>query len=420
MKINSFHGEFSRTVNFQSFVSKLAESSGYLPLFQEDTKRLEKRLAPLGFPVENLGFSDWRREILLASDSSSAVLIRVNYPSSLKVAIAGLDVLAVCAKEIPDIPGIFKEALGISLNPGSSASAWKVKHLEERLGKLSQHGKMLADPDIGTAVRRLQDDALRKDLAMIVNAVGDTPVPKQYLARMEQFKGRGEKLNGILNDGSLVHKQFVVTCNHCKLQQLAFPGQSQAKIVLGDAVGKCLNCREGRLGIEENYAVAGNFLEGVRQGLWLESLVSEVMRERASKVWTGHRVGDDDFDILSFFLDRTILIECADFTFGQNDLYKTAIKAQTFEADSVIIISTRKILPNVRNDTNHLQKVIGESRNYLLISEDSCDAIRASLTSELDRMQEEYINNWLNGGGVHNFFDLWNDNASKGVMLKAS
>jgi len=396
VKIETFHATFSNSIDFSDLVTKPCNLSGYEPLIETARRTFRERLVPLGLPAESLGLPE-NQEILFGGDGTSAILIRASYPGTLIVGEATLDVLVMSRTEqLPDGARIFKDALGILLNPGSSISADKAERLNGILGKPSPHGKMLGSPVYRGAIRRLYNDELRRDLSAIVNAIGDAPVPHKYLSQMEAFKDRGHALNSIIKDDTLVHKQLVIACTNCEIRQIAFSTRSQAENALTHAGSKCLNCTAGTLEIEENYSLTDKHREGIRQGLWLESLASDVVGERALNVWTGQMVENDEVDVLSVYLDKTLLIECTDSTFGQNDLYRTAIKAQTLDVDVVIVITTREIHPNVRSDVDRLGKTMGRSRRYLLISQGSCDGIRAELTSELDRTQTEYINSWFN------------------------
>jgi hypothetical protein len=167
-------------------------------------------------------------------------------------------------------------------------------------------------------------------------------------------------------------------------------------MVVNDTGGECAACGATALKTVEAYSVAEPFFRGVRQGLWLESLASDVLQSRTDTVWTGQMVGTNEIDVMGVTADRTILIECKDTSFGQNDLYVTAIKAGQVEADEVVVVSTRELHQNVMSQ---IQKIGRDSgvREFSVVTETTASAIEQELTRVLDGFRRQQLADWISG-----------------------
>jgi hypothetical protein len=276
-----------------------------------------------------------------------------------------------------------------SLHHGTYASAQLKIDLADRLGELSPNGKMLRDPATSAVLKRIYDDQLRSDLSAIVGAVGEDFVSDATLQRMEIFSGRETQLQTILRDESLTNKRFLIFCQNCDSPHLAFPTGEQAKEVIEAADRRCAICGERSLQIAEAFSVTPEVLAGVRQGLWLESLACDALSSRTDTVWAGQMVGSNEIDVLAVFADKVVLVECKDTSFGQNDLYVTAMKAEDLKANTVVVISTRDFHENVTEVASRLGQDRRSERAFTLISATTESDIRARLNSLLDDLQAE-------------------------------
>ena len=78
MNIATFHAELKEKLKFPDLVSKLAEVSGYKPLFRVVCEMLVERLEPLGIEEPPLGLSGLRVEVLMADDAASFIMVRMS------------------------------------------------------------------------------------------------------------------------------------------------------------------------------------------------------------------------------------------------------------------------------------------------------------------------------------------------------
>jgi len=395
MNIATFHARLKDKLKFSDLVSKLAEVSGYEPLFGAACQRLVERLEPFGINEPPLGLSGLQVEVLIAPDTGSCIVVKTSPGLLTGLPEVYADLMSLSTAEVADIPRIVSEAFGLTAEPGSVRSAQEERRLSQVLGELSPNGKMLADPTVRAAARRLYDDELRSDLSAITSAVGDSPVPADILGQMETFRRRRQRLKDIVSDQSLAQKHFLVFCKSCGLPHLAFDTPERAAAVIADVNGKCGTCQKKELFVEESYAIAQAIVRAIQQGLWLESLVSDVMCERARVVWSGQMVGTNEIDVLSVCAEKVVLIECKDAPLGQNDVYVTAMKAEDVGADAVIMVTTNEVHPNVRDAVKRLGAGARSARTFTLISQDCCEAIRRDLSIELDRMQNAHVKGWV-------------------------
>lgn len=234
-------------------------------------------------------------------------------------------------------------------------------------------------------------------MSAIVGAVGTNPVTVQFLEeQIEAFKGRQEALRAILEDEAAFTKHFIVGCDNCGISHLGFDTRSRAEEVATEAGDRCFTCGEQNLIVLDSFSVTNEFWNSIQQGLWLESLADDVMNERTEHVWTCRMFENNELDVLAVYLDNTVLIECKDSSFGQNELYVTSAKAEDVRADEVIVISTKDIHPNVRSAAERIGGGTRVFRKFTLLSEETYDDIRQTLLGELERMEIEHVRDQLN------------------------
>lgn len=391
--LESTEGVTQRLSEFRDLVSKLVQMSGYMPLSTQGHSAHVRPIAgDVAIPL--LDSADQPREVLLAEDNTCAILLRLFccIPEQQHY----LDVLGVSASQLPDIPRIFAEALDLNLSEGSLICQRKIELLHKKLGELSPNGRMLADPNLRAAARRLYDEPLRKQLSAIIREFGREGASPQGLAQLDVFADRLGTVDPILEDRTLLEERAVVHCRSCRTSHLAVQDRGLAKQVVANADRMCLCCGKHNLDVEERYWVVSELARAIEQGLWLESLASDTMSARSDILWTGQMIGTDEIDVLSVYADRTILIECKDSGLGQNDLYVAATKAQKVGAENVIIISTRDLHANVCQAARQLSatKPRGSVR---LIMQHTTDGISRELDSDLAQIQKQYVESWFGG-----------------------
>jgi hypothetical protein len=270
-----------------------------------------------------------------------------------------------------------------------------IERLKQRLGDLSPNGKMLADLSLRTHIRRLYDDGVRQRLTPISTTFGDNPAPRSALERLDQTEKTIDPIDFI--NSEFASSSFLIFCDSCDIPPyLAFSERAKAEAIIADVGRKCIACGKRKLSVHETFSIREPYVRGLQQGLWLESLASDVLTSRTEAAWTGQMVELNEIDVLGVFMEHTILIECKDTSFGKNDLYITAIKAQQVDADLVIIISTNDVHPNVREGVT---KIGGrrERREFEIIADQSAEVIKDKLTAILNALSQGYISRWIEG-----------------------
>ena len=76
---------------------------------------------------------------------------------------------------------------------------------------------------------------------------------------------------------------------------------------------------------------------------------------------------NNEYDGISIIKDCIVLIECKDTSFGQNDLYTCMIKAEEIKAETIVIITTKEVHPNVKKQIEKFQKT-NKKKLYLISS----------------------------------------------------
>lgn len=133
----------------------------------------------------------------------------------------------------------------------------------------------------------------------------------------------------------------------------------------------------------------------IKQGLWLESLSSDVMKRFCSKVWTGQFFGVNEVDVVGTLAGYTILVECKDTHYGLNDLYVTGRKALEVNAEITLVITTRHVHKNVLNELPRVKDGIPDCEMLKVIQEDKSRKIESAFSRILADLDEGYSARWM-------------------------
>lgn len=390
MRIAAFNTRIDRSLELSDLVSKLSETSSFTPVLAPFQELLKSRLIPLG--IGRLpAFWDQNVELLLAPDGLSGIFIRILSHANDHGSDPNIDVLTISNSELPDVESLFRNTLGAELSIGSHRIRQVAERLQRQTGKTSPHGKLLADKNLCASIRRLYNDQLRKDLKSVIAITGDKSFTKVELLQTERFSERQEDIDVILNDETITTKRYIIICQSCSKRGFPFATNEQAEREV-NSLDKCDSCGKRKLIVEIIYSLKDELLQGVRQGLWLELLVSDIVQEKAQATWMGQMIEDYEIDVASAYLDKVLLIECKDTIVGQRDVQVIATVAKGIRADEVIIITTNKMHHNVEQEVRRLS----QKRPFItVISDESPNGIREKLNSILDNFQNEYLDKWL-------------------------
>lgn len=384
--IRAYHVKLEREKDSRDVAASILSAIGGEALLARAQAELREKLEPFGLIVPFPVYPD-NVEVVLTSDAKVAAVIRaIDHPREAYVEIA----LVSQDADVPDLANL-ANSLSLEVHTGCIESAREIERLSKRLGELSPNGRLLADSDNKKVFQRLAQDQLREDLSAIVNALGGSPITSDLLKQHEAFKDRVDQLEATLSDSDLAAKQFIIYCGECGVQHLAFQSLQRARSVLSEVDSRCVSCGQPGLDVVESYTLSEIVVKGLQQGLWLESLASEVMSRRCDAVWSGQMVNTNEVDVLGVHLGATVLVECKDTSFGQNELYVAAMKAQDLGADTVIIATTRDVHPNVLEAKDRLENWLRGRRPFTILSGQTAETFERGIDSALSEIEERFL-----------------------------
>jgi hypothetical protein len=231
----------------------------------------------------------------------------------------------------------------------------------------------------------------------MLGAFRDLPVTRAAIGGLDPFNSDPTLLDSLL-DAKVLLRRYAVTCPSCYTGQIAFNSKRKAESTLRSSGDRCLNCLQGRLAVSEVLQVEPLSAAALQQGLWLESLASDTVGELSPLVWTGQMIENIEIDVLCVFAGMTILIECKDTNFGQNDLYVAAAKAEQVGANLVVIISTQPFHQNVVDGVMKIGKD-SSRRDFRTITCSNASEIGNELRTLLLGRSEHHVRDWLSDDG---------------------
>lgn len=398
MSFRTYHCTPQGAVTFEELLALISKSVGsnFSPILREAAREIKEELASVGLVI-SVPVHDEDIEILLNRETKHLLALRF---SSFEE--SGLDMLEFSGgTKRQDIIEPLQKAIGVNIDKGSLLEAALFKTVQERLGKLSRNGKVLADRASREAIRRLYDDTLRQKMKTILSALHDHMLPLEAFKYL--LKGNSTAMKKLFDDSRLFERSYGIRCKTCGSMQLVFPTRDKADDAMAHSKNYCAACKsEGTLAITEAYETIETARLAIQQGLWLESLASDVVSQVTEHIWTGQMVNSSELDVLSIYCDKIVLIECKDSSFGQNDLHAAAAKAEDVRADIVMIVVTRDLHPNVQASVDRYNQK-GE-RTFRTIVNNSTKKIQSALKTSLEETRSNFINRWFSSGLGHDLF----------------
>jgi len=107
-------------------------------------------------------------------------------------------------------------------------------------------------------------------------------------------------------------------------------------------------------------------------------MIEEILNTEMRKVWVGVMHDNDELDVVGVGLNKSILVECKDGAFGQNDLYSLMIQAGDIGSDVVLIVTTQPVHSNVKTT---LDKYKERGRRVMKIIEGDSMKIKNELNN---------------------------------------
>lgn len=394
MNFHPYHCSFKKTIFLKDLCPQISKTLGedFIPVFSETTKLAKEQFVNIGLRI-SIPLYNKDLEVFINKKTNHALAFRVIGRFANETLLDILD-FSPGNKEQDTIKSL-RKAFEVNIKERSFMETEVLfNKLQKRLGKLSPNGKVLTNNASRRGIRRLYADGIRSKIEKILITYGANILPVKVIKNL--LKEKNGNVKKLCDDPDLFKKQYLIVCNQCGTFCLTFPTQEKAKNALSDSNNYCNECeKKDTFVIIEGYQVVEVIHRGIQQGLWLESLTSDVISELTSHVWSGQMVDANELDVLSIYCDKIVLIECKDSSFGQNDFYVTAMKAEDVQANVVIIITTHGIHPNVQNNIDKYKDA--RERTFRIIIETSAEGIKSSLKTNLKEIQDNYITEWFHG-----------------------
>jgi len=398
MNLFTYHCSVQESVTLQWVREKVRRALGenFVPLVNGAVQQVDRQLDDAGFriltPTTEVVF-----EIFLNKPARRVLVVRfypLGYGEPLSAEGTDFEILELSAGRVSEdtLKKLQKEITGNTITHGTVLETKRLDGVNKSLGKLSPNGKKLAESKLRRDIQRLYDDGLRLKLARIMSTYGDNLLTSEAIRKL---LGESKRSIGTLcNDSALFGNTYAISCRRCGTPHLILSHKKRAGEVLADSDNYCTSCKgRGTLGLMEGYRLTEAVRVGIQHGIWLESLASDIVSKRTRHIWSGQMVNSNELDVLAIYCDKIILIECKDRSFGQNDFYVTAMKAQEIGAHVVFIIVTHDINPSVQSMINTYK--METDRAFKTIVGNSTKAISGSLDEALDEIRENYIGDWL-------------------------
>lgn len=293
------------------------------------------------------------------------------------------------------------------VNDGTFQEARIIEQLSDRLQNISPNGKLLADKNIASFLSELYNPEIRSSIVPIVETWGGEGAPlKLIIQRLSTGKSgskRKDEISKLVTESGLFDSAYLITCNKCEIPTLEFHSETEAKQALQQSTSrKCMVCREGQMQITNAYKVKEAVAKGLQQGLWLEKLVYDTVEPYAAFARQGRMIETFELDVVAVTCARTILMECKDKSFGQNDYVNLSAKADEIDADVIGVVTTQPIHENVKRLIDRRK---GEARRNIFVIEDIKDSsqISSHIENEMNKIKQTYIQRLLSATDARPF-----------------
>jgi hypothetical protein len=215
---------------------------------------------------------------------------------------------------------------------------------------------------------------------------------------LRPFADDAETRQALFGNPAIFAQRYAVACRSCETQpSLAFAERTRAESVIEDAGGACVNCGESALQVAELYRISEEYVQIIRQGIWLRSLVADAVATRTDASWISRKVGRAELDVVAVYADEVFLFACKDGAIGPSDVYATVRAAEQMDADEVVLVTTS----DVPRRTEEVIASLGAApRSYRIISERSSSAIREAVQRVMDDAAWRYLDRSLADEGT--------------------
>lgn len=432
MKIKTYHVDMEKDEGTAHIVPAIADKLreiGLTPVLNDTFSNLNATLTSVGLPEFPFLVDKEEFEILVHESSNTALLLRLSneddflpptrrrLPGPRPEPATGLDFLFVTSREMTldennsEVEAndkaytVIQEVTGKILSEHSRSEIQLKQSLQSRFGDLSPNGKLLTKPEILQACRTLTDDRMRKSIAPVANTFGTSPTPLSGLEKLDAFSGSSDELTALLDNADVMVSHYSISCSQCETSQLTFHSRAKAEEIIADSGRRCGTCGEQALAVIDTYKLNENVDRALRQGLWLEAFVGDIVRPYTDAVWCGQMAKNDEIDVLCVYAESLIMIECKDKNVGASDAYVTAAKAQNIGADQTVIVTTKEVHQNVYDVVEEMSSTSREHQIDIIV-DSTAARIRSELEDTLERTANSGLRKWMINGLGLPFYSL--------------
>lgn len=387
MKIYTYHAKVKKDFDFTNLISQLTsqEEIKLVAIMRNYEEGLKKKLSCLDTSISFPIFQDPNHGILLSEIEKILISMQLFlYPRILEVKIFSGN-----ENKFTSLLELIRNFNGVGeLNFGTLLESDEVERFNEEL-KLSPHGKKLTAKKYEKAFTKLYNHKIREILSEIIETYGGLPMMIEMLKDIKIVKKEKKIVDRILKDSSLISKSYMIACSECYSPSLVvFNTKANADKALENVQYICPHCKKSSPEIIETFYIREEVIYALKEGLWLEKFVDQIMREETKNVWSGVMKHPNELDTVAILTEQTFLIECKA-SFGQNDFYVLLGKAGAVDANIIIIVTSKEIHENVKSLISEYEKE-GERRVYLIES-NTTEKIRLELKDILRKEKDKYF-----------------------------
>ena len=397
--------------DFRSLMSLLHEN-GYSSLIIGTLKQVMNNLSThLSIDLSKMNsLIGASGEILMKEEPEVLFLVRDFATFSLKEGeIEPLRALEICClapdektgrSEIEKINATIKNTIKIPV----SSLAWENMAQQESGEKisnmvkgLSTNGKLLTNIEIKKVCKHLRKDRAREILSSLVE-MERIPFPFHSIEYLQKKHNIGKKALKqevkLLVDCGAVSPIVRLVCPSC---DTASPGFA-VSVSLEELEGKIF-CSECGSPFDlkrqiKAFSVNENARKALRQGLWLEEFVADLLTDFGCvQVQIGVMVDTLEMDIVAIKLGDIILVECKAGDVDFTDLTIFSHKVRAINPNRAIIVTTSKVLPNAKKEIESIKK---REEIEIMQIEGNLDKIKEELVKMMERMRKKNLEDWMN------------------------
>lgn len=239
---------------------------------------------------------------------------------------------------------------------------------------------------------KLLDPALRGVVKKIAQ-FGEQYLPYTYITKeLTKDANEQEAIEKTVSDNEITVTRFAIQCKGCRelIPSISFSTEESAENIQENSSFKCQYCNSKETEISKVLSVRESVTRAIEDGIWLKYMAYKLVEPHSEKVWRGVLDTKGELDVVSVANGKSILVECKDASFGQNDLYNLVAKSDRIDPDIVLVVTSTEMDPNVRKSIDRYNK---RNQTKILVLEGDTDKISQESSNLFSGMRQEYVRN---------------------------